>query len=196
MSEAGTKPGRIIVVSAPSGAGKDSILVPVMESDPFLTVSISATTRAPRHGESDGLAYHFMSREEFAARRDRGEFAEWAEVHGNLYGTPKAELNRLMHCGKDVVLELDVQGKRNIEACGLNPLTIFIMPPSLSELEQRLRQRGTDTEKAIAIRLCNAEKEMEARNEFDNVIVNDVLTDAIAEFKAILEADRQKRPVH
>lgn len=193
MSKAGAHPGRVIVVSAPSGAGKDSILEPVMKDDPRLAVAVSATTRAPRAGEVDGVSYTFLSAEEFVRRREAGGFAEWAEVHGNLYGTPRAELERLMASGKDVVLELDVQGMRNIRASGLNPLTIFIMPPSLEELEQRLRQRGTDSDKAIALRLRNAESEIAARSEFDRIVINDALADAVAEFKAILAEDRRSR---
>jgi guanylate kinase len=168
-------------------------LLPVLATDDALTVSISATTRAPRSGEMDGEAYYFMSRDAFIAKRDQGGFIEWAEVHGNLYGTPQLELERLRQSGKDVVLELDVQGMRNIRASGLDPLTIFILPPSLAELEQRLRQRGTDSEKAIAIRLKNAKEEIAAKDEFDHIIVNDVLADAITEFRAILAADRQSR---
>ena len=180
----------VFVVSAPSGAGKHTILRRVLGHDPNLVYSISATTRPPRPGETNGREYYFIDRAEFERRIAAGEFAEWAEVHGNLYGTLRAELDRITASGKDAVLELDVQGMRNVKRIGIHPVTIFIMAPSFEELEQRLRARGTDSDEVIAVRLKNARTEVAAKDEYDNVIVNIDIRDAQAQFEAIVKAAR------
>ena len=186
------KSGRIFVVSAPSGAGKHTILKRTLAHDPNLTYSISATTRKPRAGEQDGREYYFLERPVFEQRVSAGEFAEWAEVHGNLYGTLRSELDRIVSSGKDALMELDVQGMRNVKDLGIDAVTVFIMAPSLEELEQRLRARGTDNEEVIALRLKNAIKEIASRREYDHVIVNVDIRDAVAELEAIIRAARER----
>jgi len=181
----------VFVVSAPSGAGKHTILKRVLARDPELTYSISATSRPPRPGEQDGREYYFLDRAEFERRAAAGEFAEWAEVHGNLYGTLRRELDRIAASGKDALLELDVQGMRNMKRMGVAPVTVFIMAPSFEELEQRLRARGTDSGEVIAVRLKNARREVAAKDEFDHVIVNVDIREAVAELEAIVKRARE-----
>jgi len=184
--------GQIFVVSAPSGAGKHTILKRVLMNDPKLTHSISATTRRPRAGEEHGREYYFLERADFEQRLAAGEFAESAEVHGNLYGTLRSELDRIGSSGKDALMELDVQGMRNVKGLGIDAVTVFIMAPSLEELEQRLRARATDSEDVIAVRLKNAIKEIAARREYDHVIVNVDIRDAVTELEAIIKAARER----
>lgn len=180
------------MLSAPSGAGKRTVLKRVFENDPQLGYSISATTRPPRHGEAEGVDYYFLDRAAFERRISAGDFVEWAEVHGNLYGTLQSELERLTATGKDTVLELDVQGMRNMKTRGLDMVSIFVMAPSLEELERRLRSRGTDHPEVIELRLSNARDELAARREFDYVIVNDHLDEAVDDLKAIVRAERRR----
>jgi len=183
--------GVLLVISAPSGAGKLTLLnaVRARMEDQFVT-TISATTRPPRNGETHGVDYYFIDRDSFVARRERGEFAEWAEVHGNLYGTLNAELDRCLETGKDVILELDVQGMRNLCALRQDAVSVFLMPPSLEELEVRLRKRGTDDEDVIALRLKNARVEMAERHAFDYIVVNDKIEAAARDLEAIIHAER------
>ncbi|HRI89901.1 MAG TPA: guanylate kinase, partial [Candidatus Hydrogenedentes bacterium] len=185
MEQSNTR-GRVFVVSAPSGAGKHTVLKRVLARDEKLAYSISATTRPPRAGEQDGREYYFLDRDTFEERIAAGEFAEWAEVHGNLYGTPRSELNRIIATGNDVLLELDVQGMRNVKRLGLDMVSVFIMAPSAEELEQRLRSRGTDSPEVIALRLKNAREEMAAKDEYDHVIVNVDIREAVAELEGII----------
>ena len=190
MSEPSPKTGLVFVVSAPSGGGKRTVLSKVMEADPRLTLTVSAATRAPRPGEEEGRDYYFLPRDVFEQRAAAGEFAEWANVHGNLYGTLTAELDRHTSSGKDVVLELDVQGMRSLKARRPEAVTVFIAAPSMQELEARLRNRGTNDEADIRRRLENARTEMAARGEYDYVIVNDRLDDAVADMAAIVRVER------
>ena len=178
--------GTLFVVSAPSGAGKHSILQPVLARNPNLVYSISATTRSPRPGEVDGEDYHFLEQREFCRRIEDGEFAEWAHVHGQMYGTLKSELEQLRASGKDVILELDVQGMRNLKGVYPDAVTVFIMAPTLEQLENRLRSRGTDSEENIRLRLRNAELEIAALNEYDYLLINEDLDTAIADMEGIL----------
>lgn len=183
--------GVLLVISAPSGAGKLTLLNKVRESQAgsFVT-TVSATTRAPRHGEVEGKDYYFLDRATFEARRDDGEFVEWAEVHGNLYGTLNSELDRCLATGKDVILELDVQGMESLKELRRDIVTVFLMPPSLLELEDRLRNRGTDEEDVIALRLKNASDEMAQRHGFDYIVVNDKIDQAASDLEAIIRAER------
>ena len=190
--EQASAPGRIFVVSAPSGAGKHTILKRVLAGDNRLAYSVSATTRPPRPGEVDGREYYFLTRDVFEQFVREGKFAEWAEVHGNLYGTLRNELARIVDSGKDVLLELDVQGMRNIRAIGLDAVCVFIMAPSPEELEQRLRFRGTDSDEVIALRLKNAREEIAAKDEYDHVIVNIDIRAAVEELKGIIRAARKE----
>ena len=194
------KTGEVFVVSSPSGAGKSVILSRVRAADPALLFSVSATTRRPRAGERDGREYYFVSAEEFRRRVDAGEFLEWAEVHGNLYGTLRSEMERLAASGQDAVVEIDVQGAASLRAQGFRMVSVFIMPPSVEELERRLLARGTEAPEVIALRVTNARGEMAPYAEYDFVIVNDDLDTAVADFQAIVRAQRcraerfEKRP--
>lgn len=182
--------GVLMVISAPSGAGKLTLLNRLRETEAGLASTVSATTRPPRPGEIDGKDYHFLDRAAFEARVAAGAFVEWAEVHGNLYGTLASELDRCLATGGDVILELDVQGMRSLRARRPDTVAVFLMPPSIAELERRLRRRGTDDGDIIALRLANAEGEMAARHEFDYIVVNDALDRAAADMAAILRAER------
>jgi guanylate kinase len=191
MSSAASREGILIVLSAPSGAGKLTILNALRAQAQDIVTTVSATTRAPRSGEVDGKDYYFVTREEFERRRDANEFLEWAVVHGNMYGTLSSELDRCLASGSDVVLELDVQGMRNLRRLGRGAISIFLMPPSLEALEQRLRGRAEDSGDEITVRLKNAVDEMEARDEFDHVVINDEIDRAVSEMIEILQSARK-----
>lgn len=185
------KQGVLLVISAPSGAGKLTLLNKVRESQAgsFVT-TVSATTRAPRTGEVHGQDYYFLTREDFEAKQAADEFVEWAEVHGNLYGTLYSELDRCLATGKDVILELDVQGMESLKEIRHDVVTVFLMPPSLEVLETRLRNRGTDEDDVIALRLKNAGDEMAQRHGFDYIVVNDKIDQAASDLEAIIRAER------
>lgn len=196
--------GLLLVLSAPSGCGKTTIVRKVMRNLPGLVFSVSHTTRQPRPGEIDGIHYHFVDGATFSAIRNRQPtgFLEWAEVHGNMYGTSVDEVNRHQRAGCDVLLDIDVQGAAQVRQRS-NPVTIFIAPPSLSELERRLRGRGTESEATIAVRLNNARKELSCVGAYDYLIVNDLLDNAVESLRSIIIAERCRRhrdpegkPVH
>ncbi len=184
----------LVVLSAPSGCGKTTLLKKVMADLPGLVFSVSHTTRAPRAGEKNGQDYFFVSREEFAFIRDRrpSGFLEWAEVHGNLYGTSRQEVERQRAAGLDVILDIDVQGAAQVRAAA-DPVTVFIAPPSLDELGRRLRSRGTEDEKTIALRLAGAEREMRAAVDYEYLIVNDDLDEAVESLRCVLIGERLRR---
>ena len=185
--------GKLFILSAPSGAGKTTLLKKVMADLPGLAFSVSHTTRRPRSGEHDGVDYHFVSRDQFEAMREQGVFLEWAEVHGNLYGTSRPALLTQLETGLDVVLDIDVQGAVIIRNSAAIPsASLFITPPSLSELERRLRGRGTDSEETILLRLKNASKEMQAAVDYEYLIVNDSLEQAVDTLRAIVIAERSR----
>ncbi|GMW01437.1 MAG: hypothetical protein AMXMBFR84_25740 [Candidatus Hydrogenedentota bacterium] len=188
--------GILFVVAAPSGGGKRTVLDRVMADDGNLAFSVSATTRDPRPDEQHGREYWFMQRAAFEAEIRAGGFAEWAEVHGNLYGTPRRELDRIFASGMDAVLEVDVQGMRNLKQSNVPIVSVFITAPSFDELERRLRHRGTETEEQISVRLANARTEYEARGEFDYIIVNDALDGAVDDMRAIVRAERLRSHRH
>jgi guanylate kinase len=183
--------GSIIVVSAPSGAGKDTIIGAAIAADERIVHAVSVTTRQPRNSEVHGTHYWFMDIEEFKHKICQDDFIEWANVHGNLYGTLHSEVDRQISTGHDVVLELDIQGMRSLTTLEPDAKTVFIMPPSIDILEQRIRDRGGLEEADIQTRLQNAEIEMLARNEYNYIIVNDVLTDAVNEFVEIVKQLRE-----
>ena len=187
--------GHLYIVTAPSGAGKTTLVHAVLEREPGLALSISYTTRAPRPGEVDGRDYRFVSREEFLRLRDRGELLEWAEVHGNYYGTSRTWIETQLQQDRDVLLEIDWQGARQVRRMFPHAVSIFILPPSLEALEARLRGRGTDSEATIARRLAAAREEMRHVEEFDYVIINDRLERAIDELTAVVRAARLRLPV-
>jgi guanylate kinase len=174
--------GRVVVISGPSGSGKTSVCHELVR-DPRFTPSISATTRAPRGGEVEGVHYYFLSEEEFRRRIADGRFLEWAEVYGRLYGTPREPVEKLVAEGKIVVLNIDVQGAARLRENQVDAITIFLKPPSPEELERRLRGRRTDRDDAIAKRLALAAFEMAEAGRYDKIVVNDDLPRAAAEVR-------------
>ena len=187
--------GLLFIVSAPSGAGKTTIVETLVERTPNLRMSRSYTSRAARPGETDGVDYNFVSRARFEAMVAAGEFLEYADVFGNLYGTRAANTEQLLAAGQDVVLVIDVQGARQVRARGLETVTVFIMPPSLEVLEQRLRGRSKDSEARIRRRLQVARQEVHAFPEYDYLVVNHDLDGAVARPRAIGVAARARRAV-
>lgn len=190
--------GVVLVVCAPSGAGKTTLIKRLTTEFPDLGFSVSCTTRAPRTGEQNGVDYHFLSREDFIARRKEGYFAEWAEVHGNFYGTPLAPTLQKLQEGRDLLFDIDVQGAAQLRLTIPDGLYAFILPPSLRVLEERLRKRGTDDEEVIARRLANAVREIQEAHWFNAWIVNDDLERAYDEFRAAYVAytlEPKRRPL-
>jgi guanylate kinase len=182
----------LFVVSGPSGAGKGTVWRAALERLGDIEVSVSATTRRPRPGERDRAHYLFMSHDEFCGRRDRGEFLEWAEVYGHLYGTPSGPVDAALAAGRDVLLELDTQGALQVKRARPEAILIFIEPPSLEELVRRLEQRGTEDPESVSRRVQAAYKEVKQKVEYDHVVVNDDLDAAIEQLVRILEpADRK-----
>lgn len=177
---------RLFVISGPSGAGKGTLLAELRKQRPDLGLTVSATTRSPRPGEVDGTSYYFLSDEEFRRRIAAGEFVEWAEVHGHLYGTLVSEVKRLLAKGHSLVLEIDVQGALNVRKVYPDAVLVFIEPPSLEVLEERLRGRGTEDEASIELRLKNARHEMELADQYDARIVNDTVDRAAQELGSVM----------
>lgn len=176
---------RLIVVSAPSGAGKTTLCQRLLRDFPQLRLSISCTTRAPRGKEKHGQDYFFLGQDEFKQKIAAGEFAEWAEVHGNYYGTLRSTIEGNLRAGLSVLLDIDVQGAESLrQAFPQEALTIFVAPPSMDELEKRLRARGTDSPESVARRMANARRELQEAAKFDLLITNDHLDRAYTELAA------------
>jgi guanylate kinase len=184
--------GLLFIVSAPSGAGKTTLVERLVEQVTGLKMSRSYTSRAARDGEIQGLDYNFVTRERFESMLAAGEFLEWADVFGNLYGTSAAETERALASGCDLVLVIDVQGARKVRRRGIEATTIFVMPPSLQVLEQRLRGRSKDAEEAIQRRLQVAREEVAAFSEYDFIVVNDELNAAVDRLRGIVVATRAR----
>lgn len=182
--------GNLYVVAAPSGAGKTTLVKRLLQNESEVRLSISYTTRLPRPGEENGREYHFVDVDTFRAMIDRGDFLEWAEVHGNFYGTSKTWIANQMTDGSDVLLEIDWQGAQQVRRIFPEAIGVFILPPSLEELERRLTGRGTDSREVIARRLAAAQAEMRHVGEFDYAIINDDLERALDDLRAILRASR------
>ena len=187
-----TEKGVLVIVSAPSGCGKSTILRRLMELREKLCFSVSATTRAPRTGEVDGVDYFFITREKFAEMVENGEFLEHAEYVGNCYGTPKAAVDAKLSEGYDVYLDIEVQGAMQIKAQRPETLMIFVMPPSLEELERRLITRGTDSMDVIRGRLQQAQEEFKLREQFDFTVVNDEVERVVDEISEIIDAHKKE----
>ncbi len=185
-------PGIVFIVSAPSGAGKTTLTRKVLSNCPDMSLSVSCTTRAPRAGEIPGKDYHFVSEAVFKRMLAAGEFAEWAEVHGKLYGTPRRLLERQLRRGRDVLLDIDVQGARQIKQHFLSAVSIFVLPPSLDELRRRLAARGTDARKTIEQRWRNARHEIQEIQGYDYFILNRDVKEAVRRLAAIIAAERLK----
>ncbi len=178
------------MIVAPSGAGKSSLVDALLKADPGLKLSLSTTTRAPRSGEVDGKNYRFVSKEEFIREKDQDHFLEWAEVHGHFYGTSKPWIEAQMQAGSDVVLEIDWQGAQQIRKLIPAAQWIFIFPPSIEALEERLRKRGQDDEATIARRLAAAHVELLHAHAADYIVVNDSFDQALVDLKQILASSR------
>jgi guanylate kinase len=182
--------GNLYIVAAPSGAGKTSLVGALLKSDAGIALSVSYTTRAPRPGEVDHREYHFTTKPEFLAMIERGEFLEHAEVHGNYYGTSAPWIREQIAAGRDLLLEIDWQGAAQVRRQIEGAIGIFILPPSVEELERRLRNRGQDSEEVIQRRLAAARDEMRHAGEFDYVIINKDFDEALADLAAIVRASR------
>lgn len=182
--------GNLYVVAAPSGAGKTTLVRLLLEYEPEVRLSISTTTRAPRPGEEEGREYHFVDTATFRAMIDRHDFLEWAEVHGNFYGTSQKWITECLAAGADVLLEIDWQGAQQVRAQFPQAIGVFILPPSMEELARRLNERGTDSNEVVARRLAAAQAEMRHVGEFDYVIINDRLEQALEELRAVVRASR------
>jgi len=185
----------LLVLSGPSGAGKSSLIARFLSETPGFVESVSATTRAPRDGEQDGVDYHFLSEELFARRVEAGEFLEYAHVFGKYwYGTPRAFVDEQFAEGRSVIMDIDVQGAAQIRERMPEAVLIFVVPPSAEALEQRLRGRGTEAVDELAARLGEAERELAQWPDFDYVVVNDELEHAVRDLEQIVDAERLRRP--
>jgi guanylate kinase len=185
-------PGNLFVVAAPSGAGKSSLVNALLELDSHLAVSVSHTTRAPRGQEQDGREYWFVDEPAFRAKIARGEFFEWAEVHGHLYGTSRTAIEARLMAGEDMVLEIDWQGALQIKRLFAHAILIFILPPSWDELRQRLLRRGEDAPPVIEQRMANARVEVAHARDFDYVIINALFETALFDLKTVVHSQRLK----
>jgi len=182
--------GSMLMIVAPSGAGKSSLVNALLQSEPGLTISLSTTTRSPRPGEVDGKDYRFVTPEVFQQEREQGQFLEWAQVHGHFYGTSKTWIEQQMQTGSDVILEIDWQGAQQIRKLIPAVQWIFIFPPSIEALEERLRKRGQDDEATIERRLAAAHIELQHAHEANFIVINDAFDQALADLRHILAASR------
>jgi len=190
-------PGLLIVLSGPSGAGKGTLCKALREQMPELKYSISATTRAPRAGEVEGVNYYYITKEKFDEMLAQGEFLEWAKVYDNYYGTPKKQVMESLERGEDIILEIDIQGAMQIKKHYPKGVFIFILPPSIRELEKRITNRGTDSEEVIKKRLSCVQEELAYVSEYDYVVINDEVQTAVEKLKAIIIAEKcrpQRKP--
>ena len=186
--------GLMLVLSSPSGAGKSTIARNLLENDPGLGLSVSVTTRKRRGSEIEGVHYHFKTQREFNLMRDSEQLLEWAEVHGNCYGTPREPVEEAMAAGRDMLFDIDWQGAKQLqEKMRADVVSIFILPPSMAELRSRLHRRAEDAEEVIATRLANAREEIGHWREYDYVVVNDDLDRSFAALQAIVKAERLRR---
>jgi guanylate kinase len=183
---------KLFVISGPSGAGKSALVSELLKRIPQLEKSISVTTRKPRKGEKDGESYFFVSTEEFEAKIKRGEFLEWAKVHGNLYGTLSSLVEEKLKKGKSVVLEIDVQGAAQVKKKCSNCVLIFILPPDLQTLEKRLKKRATEDEDALKMRLKRALEELEEVPQYEYIVLNDEFEKAVDELEKIVKGELKK----
>ena len=186
--------GLLVVISGASGTGKGTVCSALMESLPEMAYSISATTRQPRKGEQDGVNYYFLSKEDFRKMIAEDGFLEWAEVYGNYYGTPRKKVQEKLAGGQDILLEIDTQGALNVMEKYPAGVFIFLVPPSLEELERRIRKRGTETTESLEARLGAAKKEIGIGRKYTYVVMNDTVDSAVERIRAILTAERCRVP--
>ena len=185
--------GLLAVVSGPSGVGKGTVCKRLCEMDECVVLSVSATTRKPRSHEREGEHYYFLPLEDFLTKRSAGEFLEWAEVYGNYYGTLSSQVQKCLEAGKDVILEIDSQGAKQIRSACPDAIFIFLLPPSYKELQNRINGRAADSTESIRLRLSKAEYEMSLVEEYDYRIVNNTVEQAAVEMSAVLEKERRRR---
>jgi guanylate kinase len=188
-----SKRGFLLVITAPSGTGKTTVYRKVLERNPRLVFSVSYTTRSKRKNETEGVDYFFIDQVTFRRMKERGEFLEWAVVHNDLYGTEKKQVEKILSKGKICVLDLDVQGALNLKSQYPHAVTVFIKPPSMEELSRRLKKRGTEDEGVVQVRLRNAEKELAYASDFQYIIVNDVVENAVKKLEEVIEIETRKR---
>ena len=181
--------GKTFIICGPSGVGKGTVVSRLMEADPTLYFSVSATTRAPRAGEADGVHYHFLTRERFQEWIDAGDFLEHAQFVGNFYGTPRRYVDEAMDQGRDVLLDIEIQGAEQIHQKRPEAVRIYIAPPSWEELERRLTGRGTEDREKVRSRLARGREEFAAARDFDYLVINDTVDHAVAEIRAIMTAE-------
>lgn len=182
--------GLLIVISGPSGAGKGTICKSFMERNKEVVLSVSATTRSPRKGEVDGVNYHFMTKEQFKEKIEADDFLEYAEVYDNFYGTPKSNVEELLESGKDVILEIDIQGALKVKENAEEGIFIFILPPSMEELKQRIIKRGSETEESLMKRFKSAYKEINFVSKYNYAVVNDEVETAVEKLESIITAEK------
>lgn len=185
--------GHLYIFSGPSGVGKGTVRAEVLANTENMSYSVSCTTRAPRNGDIEGKDYYFISKDEFLRLINQDAFLEWADVHGNYYGTRRDTVENALASGRDIMLEIDVQGALQIKEKMPEAITVFLMPPSLEELERRLRGRATENEESIKLRLENAKKEIACEPKYDHTIINDSVADAVEEFKKLINSYREEQ---
>jgi len=181
--------GQLIVISGPSGAGKGTVCKEILKKNNFW-VSVSATTRSPRHDEIEGVNYYFLTKEKFLEKIESEDFLEYAEVYGNYYGTPKSEVLKVLDSGRDVILEIDIQGALKVKTAYPNGLFIFILPPSMEELKNRITNRGSETPESLITRFTSAHKEISFVSKYDYAVVNDTVKSACEKIQSIIIAER------
>ena len=182
--------GLLIVISGPSGAGKGTICKALLEKRDDLFISVSATTRSPRAGEVDGVNYHFLTKEDFISKVESNDFLEYAEVHGNMYGTPKFKVEEMLAEGKNVILEIDIQGALKVKENFSEGVFIFILPPSMEELKQRINKRCSETEESLMTRFKNAYQEINYVSKYNYAVVNDEVDTAVNKIEGIIAAEK------
>jgi len=184
-----TTKGQLLVISGPSGAGKGTVCKALLQNN-NIWISVSATTRSPRNGEEHGINYYFINKEEFLKRIDDEDFLEYAEVYGNFYGTPKSKVLEILEQGKDVILEIDIQGALKIKSSYPEGIFIFILPPSMEELKSRITNRGSETPESLKTRLEAAYDEISFASKYDYAVVNDMVEDAVKKIESIIIAEK------
>jgi len=181
--------GQLLVISGPSGAGKGTVCKSLLEKND-IWISVSATTRKPRNGEIDGVNYFFIDKDEFLAKIDSNDFLEYAEVYGNYYGTPKSKVFDVLESGKDVILEIDIQGALKIKSAYPDGVFIFILPPSMEELRYRITNRGSETPESLKTRLNSAYEEISFASKYDYAVINDEVNEAVKKIESIITAEK------